>query len=154
MGKQVRKYNPGFLTPQELVDSFCVRTAEFGLIVQTLRESTGNSNSHQIVIGPRGSGKTTLLLRVAAEVNRDADLRSAWFPIVFAEESYEVATCGEFWLQCLDNLAQQAPPEYEQADLHLALDEFRTIQDDRALADRCLAAILDFADSVRASGLC
>ena len=148
MGKQVRKYNPGFLTPQELVDSFCVRTAEFGLIVQTLRESTGNSNSHQIVIGPRGSGKTTLLLRVAAEVNRDADLRPAWFPIVFAEESYEVATCGEFWLQCLDNLAQQAPPEYEQADLHLALDEFRPIQDDRALADRCLAAILDFADSV------
>ena len=148
MGKQVRKYNPGFLTTEELVDSFCVRTAEFGLIVQTLRESTGNSNSHQIVIGPRGSGKTTLLLRVAAEVDRDADLRSTWFPIVFAEESYEVATCGEFWLQCLDNLAQQAPPEYEQADLHLALDEFRTIQDDRVLADRCLAAILDFADSV------
>ena len=146
MGKQVRKYNPGFLTPEELVDSFCVRTAELGLIVQALRESTGNSNSHQIVIGPRGSGKTTLLLRVAAEVDRDADLRSAWFPIVFAEESYEVATCGEFWLQCLDNLAQQAPPEYEQANLHLALDEFRTIQDDRTLADRCLAAILDFAD--------
>lgn len=147
MGKQVRKYNPGFLTPEELVDSFCVRTAEFGLIVQTLRESTGNSNSHQIVIGPRGSGKTTLLLRVAAEVNRDPDLQSAWFPIVFAEESYEVATCGEFWLQCLDNLAQQAPREYDQADLHLALDEFRSVQDDRTLADRCLAAILDFADS-------
>ena len=147
MGRQVRKYNPGFLTSEELVDSFCVRTAEFELIVQTLRESTGNSNSHQIVIGPRGSGKTTLLLRVAAEVERDADLRSAWFPIAFAEESYEVATCGEFWLQCLDKLAQQAPREYEQADLHRALEEFRNIQDDRTLADRCLAAILDFADS-------
>ena len=147
MGRQVRKYNPGFLTSEELVDSFCVRTSEFDLIVQTLRESTGNSNSHQIVIGPRGSGKTTLLLRVAAEVERDADLRSAWFPIAFAEESYEVATCGEFWLQCLDKLAQQAPREYEQADLRRALEEFRNIQDDRTLADRCLAAILDFADS-------
>ena len=147
MEKQVRKYNPGFLTAQELVDSFCVRTAEFGLIVEALRESTGNSNSHQIVIGPRGSGKTTLLLRVAAEVKRDADLRSSWFPIIFAEESYEIATCGGFWLQCLDNLAHQAPREEGAADLRLTLEELRTVQDDRTLADRCLAAILDFADS-------
>ncbi len=147
MEKQVRKYNPGFLTAQELVDSFCVRTAEFGLIIEALRESTGNSNSHQIVIGPRGSGKTTLLLRVAAEVKRDVDLRSSWFPIIFAEENYEIATCGEFWLQCLDNLAHQAPREEGAADLRLTLEELRTIQDDRTLADRCLAAILDFADS-------
>ena len=147
MEKQVRKYNPGFLTAEELVDSFCVRTAEFDLILEALRESTGNSNAHQIVIGPRGSGKTTLLLRVAAEVNRDTDLRSSWFPIIFAEESYEIATCGEFWLQCLEHLAYQAPREGGEADLHRALEEFRTIQDDRTLADRCLAAILDFADS-------
>ena len=147
MQEQVRKYNPGFLAAEELVESFCVRTVEFGLLVEALRESTGNSNSHQLLIGPRGSGKTTLLLRVAAEVNRDEDLRSAWFPIVLAEESYEVATCGEFWLGCLDNLAHQAPREYRKADLRLALEEFRTIQDDRTLADRCLAAILDFADS-------
>ena len=147
MQQQVRKYNPGFLTDQQLVDSFCVRTAEFRLIVEALRESTGNSNSHQIVIEPRGSGKTTLLLRVATEVKRDADLRSSWFPIIFAEESYEIATCGEFWLQCLDNLAHQAPREEGAADLRLTLEDLRTVQDDRTLADRCLAAILDFADS-------
>ena len=146
MEKQVRKYNPGFLTAEELVDSFCVRTAEFDLILEALRESTGNSNSHQIVIGPRGSGKTTLLLRVAAEVNRDADLRSRWFPIIFAEESYEIATCGDFWLQCLEHLAYQTPREGGEIDLRLALEEFRTVRDDRTLADRCLAAILDFAD--------
>ena len=146
MQKQVRKYNPGFLTAEELVDSFCVRKAEFDLILDALRESTGNSNSHQIVIGPRGSGKTTLLLRVAAELDRDAGLRSKWFPVIFAEESYEIATCGDFWLQCLEHLAHQAPREGGQADLRLALEEFRTVQDDRTLADRCLAAILDFAD--------
>lgn len=146
MQKQVRKYNPGFLTAEELVDSFCVRKAEFDLILDALRESTGNANSHQIVIGPRGSGKTTLLLRVAAELDRDAGLRSKWFPVIFAEESYEIATCGDFWLQCLEHLAHQAPREGGQADLRLALEEFRTVQDDRTLADRCLAAILDFAD--------
>lgn len=147
MEKQVRKYNPGFLTAEELVDSFCVRTAEFDLILEALRESTGNSNSHQIVIGPRGSGKTTLVLRVVAEVNRDTDLRSKWFPIIFAEESYEIATCGEFWLRCLERLAHQAPREGGAVDLRLALEEFRSVQDDRTLADRCLAAVLDFADS-------
>ena len=146
MAKTIKKYNPGFLTDQELVDSFCVRTTEFELIVEALRDSTGNSNPHLIVIGPRGAGKTTLLLRVAIEVKRDAALKSAWFPIVFAEESYEVATCGEFWLQCLSYLADQAPHKAGVPDMHLTLEELRTVTEDRTLADRCLAAILDFAD--------
>ena len=63
-----RKYNPGFLTDDELAATFCVRTSEFESITETLRENTGNSNQHVIVIGPRGSGKTSLLLRVAVEV--------------------------------------------------------------------------------------
>ena len=87
-----RKYNPGFLSDDELVASFCIRTSEFESIIEMLRDCTGNSNPHQIVIGPRGSGKTSLLLRVAAEVRRDADLARGFFPIVFAEESYEVET--------------------------------------------------------------
>ena len=104
-----RKYNPGFLTDDELVESFCVRTVEFGSMVEMLRDCTGSSNPHQIVIGPRGSGKTSLLLRTAAEVRRDVWLSSRFFPIVFAEESYEVATAGEFWLECLSRLAAQMP---------------------------------------------
>ncbi len=146
MGKRIVKYNPGFLDEEELVRSFCVRTNEFDLIVQSLRESTGRSNSHQLVIGPRGCGKTTLLLRVAAEVNRDANLRSFLFPIIFAEESYEIATCGEFWLQCLDNLASRAIHGEQTRDLRLTLEEFRKTTDDRTLVDRCLGAILEFAD--------
>ena len=104
-----RKYNPGFLTDDELVASFCVRTGEFESIVDMLRECTGSANPHQIAIGPRGSGKTSLLLRVAVEVSRDPELRSGFFSIVFAEESYEVASTGEFWLECLSRLAAQIP---------------------------------------------
>ena len=147
MARRIKKYNPGFLTDQELVDSFCVRTGEFALLAEALRESTGNSNPHAIVIGPRGSGKTTLLLRVAAEVRRDPALRAAWFPVVFAEEAYEVATCGEFWLQCLSYLADQTPNEETGPDLRRAYEGLQTIQDDRMLADLCLAAVLEFADS-------
>ena len=141
-----RKYNPGFLTDDELVASFCVRTNELESIVEMLRECTGSSNPHQIVIGPRGSGKTSLLLRVAAGVRRDAGLSSAFFPVVFAEESYEVATAGEFWLECLSRLADQAPHREGGPDLHLTVEDLRTIRDDRTLAERCLAALLDYSD--------
>ena len=146
MGEPSRKYNPGFLTADELVASYCVRKTEFELLVEVLRECSGGSNPHQIVIGPRGSGKTTLLLRVAAEVGRDAALESRFFPIVFAEESYEVATAGEFWLECLTNLAAQAPHGEDTPDLNRTAAELRTIRDDQALSDRCLGALLDFAD--------
>ena len=146
MTAPTRKFNPGFLNNEELVASYCVRTTEFELLVEVLRECTGSSNPHQIVIGPRGSGKTSLLLRVAAEVGRDTALVSRFFPIVFAEESYEVATAGEFWLECLTNLATQATRREDAPDLHRTVDELRAIRDDRALADRCLGALLDFAD--------
>ena len=141
-----RKFNPGFLTEDELVALFSVRTHEFESIVEILRGCTGNSNQHQIVIGPRGSGKTTLLLRVAAEIGRDAELSRRFFPIRFAEESYEVSTAGEFWLECLRQLAEQSPSEEHGPDLHRTCRELRTIQDDQALADRCLGTLLDFSD--------
>ena len=147
MAAPVRKYNPGFLTDDELVASFCVRTAEFEMLVETLRECTGASNPHQIVIGPRGSGKTSLLLRVAAEARRDAALAALCFPVVFAEESYEVATAGEFWLECLTQLAARAAPYREdEPDLDRTVGELRAVRDDRVLGDRCLGALLDFAD--------
>ena len=138
------KYNPGFLSDDELTDSFCVRTSEFESIVETLHESNGNSNPHMIVIGPRGLGKTHLLLRVAVEMRRNAGLAEL-FPIVFAEESYEVGTCGEFWLECLNRLSQQAPNK-ERDNLRLTYQDLRTVSDDRILADRCLGTLLDFAD--------
>ena len=141
-----KKYNPGFLSDDELVESFCVRTSEFESIVETLRENTGNSNQHLLVIGPRGSGKTSLLLRVAIETRRNPDLSSRLFPITFAEESYEVSTCGEFWLECLSRLIDQAPQPDWASDLGRTYQDLRAIQDDRMLADRCLVTLLDFSD--------
>ncbi len=146
MAVTARKYNPGFLTDDELVASFCVRTSEFESMVEMLRDCTGSSNPHQIVTGPRGSGKTSLLLRIAAEVRRDSELSSRFFPIVFAEESYEVATAGEFWLECLSRLAAQAPSREGGPDLQRTVEELRTHRDDRTLAERCLVSLLDFSD--------
>ena len=144
MAVGIKKFNPGFLTDDEIVASFCVRNSELKSLLESLRASTGSSNVHTLVIGPRGSGKTHLLLRVAAEMRREREL-SVFYPVVFAEESYEVATVGEFWLECLGRLAEYAPVG-EQQDLRKSRDDLRATADDRDLADRCLAAILDFAD--------
>ena len=146
MALNIKKYNPGFLTDDELISSFCVRTGEFESIIETLGDTGASSNAHTVVIGPRGSGKTHLLLRIAAEVRREAALAEL-FPIVFAEESYEVATTGEFWLECLGLLAEQAPAT-ERDDLRLSYHDLRCmpLEDDRALAERCLGSLLDFAD--------
>ena len=141
-----KKYNPGFLTDDELVTSFCVRVGEFDSIIETLRDCPDSAKPHQIVIGPRGSGKTILLLRVAAEIRRDEDLSSRFLPIIFAEESYEVASAGEFWLEALSRLSAQAPDPEAAEGLRRTWEELRTIRDDRMLADRCLGALMDFAD--------
>ena len=146
MAPPARKFNPGFLTDDELVASYCVRMTEFEMLVEVLRECTGHSNPHQIVIGPRGSGKTSLLLRVAAEARRDTALAACFFPVVFAEESYEVGTAGEFWLECLTSLAAQERRREDAPDLDRTVEELRAIRDDQTLSDRCLGALLDFAD--------
>ena len=144
MAVAVKKYNPGFLTDDEIIASFCVRTSEFESIIECLGENAGGSSIHSLVIGPRGSGKTHLLLRVAAEVRRDAAL-AGLFPVVFAEESYEVTTCGEFWLECLGRVAEQAPVG-ERDNRRLTHNDLRSVRDDQALADRCIGSLLDFAD--------
>ena len=144
MAVTIKKYNPGFLSDDEIIASFCVRTSEFESIIECLGENAGASSIHSLVIGSRGSGKTHLLLRVAAEVRRDAAL-AGLFPVVFAEESYEVTTCGEFWLECLGRVAEQAPVG-ERDNLRLTHNDLRSVRDDQALADRCIGSLLDFAD--------
>ena len=141
-----KRYNPGFLSDAELKQIFCVRTGEFESIVETLRENTGASNQHLLLVGPRGSGKTTLLLRVASEIRSDSELSSRLYPIVFAEESYGVSTCGEFWLECLSRLAEQVARDDGEPNLRRTVEEVRKVRDDRLLRERCLGALLEFAD--------
>lgn len=143
------KYNPGFLHESEIKRMFCVRTNEFDSLVEMLHQNADASNQHTIVIGPRGSGKTTLLRRVAVDMTSDCNLSTRFFPVVFAEESYEVSTCGEFWLEALSRLALQVPDGEGDISLRLALEELRREQDDRRLGERCLSVLLDFSGRER-----
>lgn len=143
MAKRRMKYNPSFLTEAELIESFVVRHADLELIIGILGENVTDSNQHVLVIGPRGSGKTTLVHRVAAEIKQHKELRDRWYPLIFSEESYEVVSAGEFWLEALFHLAEQANDEKWKR----TYAELKGEGDEQRLADRALAQLLDFADS-------
>lgn len=143
MSKRIVKYNPAFLSNEELVRSFVVRHAELKLIVQVIRENVTNSNQHILVIGPRGVGKTMLVLRVAEEIRIEKDLTESWYPLVFSEESYQVTTPGEFWLEALFHLGQKTGEDrWKQTYKELSKE-----QDENRLRERALGQLMDFADT-------
>jgi tetratricopeptide (TPR) repeat protein len=142
MDKIIMKYNPAFWLPEELVASFVVRYGELETIMRTIKENVTKSNQHILVIGPRGIGKTMLVLRAAEEIRRDKELNEKWYPLVFSEESYQVSTCGEFWLEALFHLGQQTKDEHWQK----TFEELRDEKDEKRLRERALAQLMDFAD--------
>lgn len=142
MQKPPIKYNPAFLTDEELINAFIVRHDDLDLIMAVIRENTNDSNQHVLVIGPRGIGKTMLVLRIALAIRRDERLCKQWYPLVFAEESYEVGTAGEFWLESLFHLGRQTGDPNWIATYN---DLKKEPVEDR-LRERARAQLLDFAD--------
>ena len=143
MSKRIVKYNPAFLSKEELMRSFVVRHAELKLIVQVIRENVTKSNQHVLVIGPRGTGKTMLVLRAVEEVRTEKDLSKCWYPLVFSEESYQVTTPGEFWLEALFHLGQKTGEDrWKQTYRELSSE-----QDESRLQERALGQLMDFADN-------
>ncbi|SMF02794.1 AAA family ATPase [Desulfovibrio gilichinskyi] len=142
MSGKIVKYNPSFLNDQELIDSFVVRHGFLELLLEVIRENTHQNNQHVIAIGPRGSGKTTLLRRVIAEIRQQKELSDLWYPLPFGEESYEIASAGEFWLEALHHLGGlTGDPSWGKA-----YDELLGEHDEKRLQERCLSRLLDFAD--------
>jgi tetratricopeptide (TPR) repeat protein len=143
MTTKILKYNPSFLTDQELVDAFVVRHAMLHLLLEVIRDNTGATSQHALLIGPRGSGKTTLLRRVTLAVRQTPELDAQWLPLPFGEESYEATSAGEFWLEAIRHLGGlTGDPTWAKA-----YDELLREPDEQRLGQRCLARLLDFADA-------
>src|SRR6267142_1049449 len=139
------KYNPGFYSDEEIMTSFVARKEILSILLETIRENTGSSNQHFLLVGPRGIGKTTLARRVAAEIRSTEPLNTLWFPVQFAEESYQVATPGEFWLEALARLGDQE----KQLGLSKAVQDFRSERDEVRLRERAFGEIVDYARRVK-----
>jgi hypothetical protein len=142
MKPNVIKYNPAFLSQEELIQSFVVRQVDLDLIIETIKENTDNSNQHVLIIGPRGMGKTMLVLRAMASIANDKELNAQWYPIVFSEESYEVFTAAEFWLRAIFHLSKQTKNE----NLMQIHEQLKAERDEKRLYERALACLMDFAD--------
>ncbi len=141
--QKIIKYNPSFLAEGELINSFVVREKELELVTEVVKNNNNESNQHLLVIGARGSGKTTLLRRVRAEIHNLTELNEKWFPISFGEESYEIASAGQFWLEALYYLGV----ETGDSQWGKIYNELLKEPDDKRLEQRCLGQILEFANS-------
>lgn len=99
-------YNPRLWHANEVRAYYVARPALLDRIVDDLkREDANNHPQHRLIVGLRGMGKSTLLRRIAVAVEDDAQLNTAWLPLSFPEEQYNVASLGDFWLNCLDALS-------------------------------------------------
>lgn len=99
-------YNPRLWQANEVRAYYVARPGLLSRIVDDLkREDASNRPQHRLIVGLRGMGKSTLLRRLAVAIEDDPQLNADWLPLSFPEEQYNVATLGDFWLNCLDALS-------------------------------------------------
>jgi TPR repeat protein len=124
-------YNPAYLSADELIENFVVRTRLFQDIFKDIKNSKMKyPGQHYIVQGLRGQGKTTLLLRIAYEIERDLELRKRIVPVVFNEEQYNITRLYKLW----ENIALYLDEHDETKGLH---NELQMIENDADYERRC-----------------
>jgi len=141
MAKRIVKYNPAFLSGEELREGFVVRHDDLLKIAGMIDGEVPGSRRHILVIGPRGSGKTTLVRRVALEIEGDETLSGRWYPLILSEACSGIADVGEFWLEILFRLAKRTGDERRRFRYESLKDE-----DDGRLAARALTDLCRVAD--------
>jgi tetratricopeptide (TPR) repeat protein len=108
---QIGLYNPRRQSAEVTEKLFAVRIKYFNFILNRLMEEKANSiPQHHLIIGQRGMGKTTMLKRMEVELHKK-QYRQQFIPLLFPEEQYNVKDIFEFWLNCLDALADSLESE-------------------------------------------
>lgn len=140
------KFNPGFQSDDEAVANFIVRRQELDTVTEAFTQAGAESTTppRVLVVAPRGAGKTTLCRRVLAETRRSDALGQKWRAIFLGEESYTVTTPGEFFLECLFQLRDQAP----EAELEAAYAAASSAVNEDELIGATLGALRMFADAI------
>ncbi len=149
-GGPIRKFSPGTCQSDgDVTEQFVVREHELGALLDVLRGNIeSRSCQHALIVAPRGHGKSMLLARTAAEIRISPELAQHFLPVSFVEESQEIFSLTDFWLEALFHLARECASHDprlagELRERHTALSERWREQ---ALEDHVLAAVLDAAD--------
>ena len=148
----VRKFNPGVLqSDEELIRQFVVRQDELATVLEALRDNIdADSCQHLLVVAPRGQGKTMLLARAVAELRTKGDFSEKLMPVRFMEESHEISSIGDFWLETLFYLANECAstaPDLAK-ELQAAHADLESTWQDRDYSDRARATVLAAADQL------
>ena len=151
-GRILRKRNPGVLQSDEEVSAqFVVREHELATVLEVLRGNVdADSCQHTLIVAPRGRGKTMLLARVAAELRADTELAACLLPVRFMEESDEVFSAADLWLEVLFYLAlaiDKQNPEFARS-LRETREDLTSRWRERELDERARAAVLEAADTL------
>ena len=102
---QIGLYNPRRQNSELTEKLFVIRHKQFEMLMEAIADEKENSiPQHHIIIAQRGMGKTTILHRIAIELHKK-EYEKRFIPLSFPEEQYDVTSLGDFWLNCLDALA-------------------------------------------------
>ena len=146
----IRTFNPGtFQSDAEIIEQFVVREHELATVLEILRGNVdADSCQHTLIVAPRGRGKTMLLARVAAELRTDPELSTHLMPIRFMEESHEIFSAADFWLDVLFYLSRETTAQDPELSRNLrdTHTDLTTRWRERELDDRARAAVLGMAD--------
>ena len=146
----IRTFNPGtFQSDAEIIDQFVVREHELAIVLEVLRGNVdADSCQHALIVAPRGRGKTMLLARVAAELRTNPGLSKHLLPIRFMEESHEVFSAADFWLDVLFYLSRETSTQDPElaGNLRETHADLTTRWRERELDERARAAVLEVAD--------
>ena len=148
-GRVIRKRNPGmFQSDREVREQFVVREHELATALEILRGNIDrDSCQHTLIVAPRGRGKTMLLARVAAELHGNSELAAHLLPVRFMEESDEILSTADFWLEVLFYLANAIDNEDPglARNLRATRADLTTRWRERELDERARAAVLEAA---------
>ena len=142
----VREFNPGLLqSDREVIAQYAVRNVELETVLRIVQENLDSpSCQHVLVVAPRGRGKTMLLARFAAELRIDEECSRRFLPLRFMEESHEVFSLADFWLEALFYLANElaaVDPELSRG-LRESHADLKSRWRERELANRARAAVM------------
>ena len=107
--QSIRKYNPGmFQSDHDVIQQFVVRKREFRMVLDILRGNIDSpSCQHILLVAPRGMGKSMMLARLVAEIRNNRSFADHLLPVRFMDESHEISSMTDFWLELLSYLANE-----------------------------------------------
>jgi tetratricopeptide (TPR) repeat protein len=149
---QIGLYNPRRQSTELSEKLFVIRQKQFEMLMEELNAEEENSiPQHHIVIAQRGMGKTTLLNRMAIELQKP-EYNSRFIPLAFPEEQYNITNLGDFWLNCLDALADSLEMEhYDATKIELVDNQVKELslhKNSETTASQAYRFLMDFCKKI------